>query len=478
MGSSEDSTGKSKFVENKTRAKILTAAFMVGLCVGVIISERVYIRTNVEDVPGGLASSSGRSLKLESSAARNSLEAVLRKVAPQKEIMIGVSNRNPLYEGMLDTWLSGVKQAGVQNYLVVALDSETEKAMLAKNVNVFFMNITIHKSQADTGENHAVSALKFGILKSFVELGWSVLLSDIDICVLQNPFNFLYRDSDIEGMTDGFDETTAYGAIEGFDDPSMGCAIPAPPRPRPGPPPPPPPRPPRPSRAAGALPGARSPSRWTCAAGPGAGAEPALALPAPPQVGALRAGLQALQSQLGPVLHARQPAHRGADGPPGEAPVQGEVLGPERLQRGDLPPQPRQLQVPAGGRRCLPLPGGGGLPGEAALGKPPRAPGRYTTIGDARARPPPPVPRPPHQLPPPPPQVTVRVLEIMKFMNTKVLFKDIRHRPKDQRPEMPVMVHVNYHPDKHQRMKAIFKYYLDKDEHALDSFPGGSNPGS
>lgn len=42
--------------------------------------------------------------------------------------------------------------------------------------------------------------------------------------ILQNPFDHLYRDSDVEGMTDGFDERTAYGSIEGFDDPSMGWA--------------------------------------------------------------------------------------------------------------------------------------------------------------------------------------------------------------------------------------------------------------
>jgi hypothetical protein len=53
--------------------------------------------------------------------------------------------------------------------------------------------LQISKSQADTGANHAVSALKFGILKKFLMLGWAVLLSDIDICVLQDPFKHLYR---------------------------------------------------------------------------------------------------------------------------------------------------------------------------------------------------------------------------------------------------------------------------------------------
>lgn len=78
----------------------------------------------------------------------------------------------------------------------------------------------------------------------------------------------------------------------------------------------------------------------------------------------------------------------------------------------------------------------------------------------------------------PPAQVSVRIMEIFKFMNSKILFKDVRKRPKSQRPELPVMVHINYHPDKHERMKAVVKYYVDGDEHALDSFPGGSEQGT
>lgn len=32
--------------------------------------------------------------------------------------------------------------------------------------------------------------------------------------------------------------------------------------------------------------------------------------------------------------------------------------------------------------------------------------------------------------------------------------------------------------DKGERMRAAIKYYLEGDEHALDRFPGGSEPGS
>ena len=59
----------------------------------------------------------------------------------------------------------------------------------------------------------------------------------------------------------------------------------------------------------------------------------------------------------------------------------------------------------------------------------------------------------------------------------QVLFKTVRHLPRGRQPS-PAMVHINYHPDKFERMRAVFAYYLNGDSHALDAFPGGSEPGS
>lgn len=69
----------------------------------------------------------------------------------------------------------------------------------------------VAKAQEGAGDNHAVSAMKFRVLRNFLKLGYSVFLSDVDICVFDNPFKYLVRDSDIEGMSDGFDNATAYG---------------------------------------------------------------------------------------------------------------------------------------------------------------------------------------------------------------------------------------------------------------------------
>jgi len=63
--------------------------------------------------------------------------------------------------------------------------------------------------------------------RDFVEIGCSVLLSDTDVVYIQNPFSFLYGDSDIESMSDGWDNGTVNGFLDPVDDPALGLDSPA-----------------------------------------------------------------------------------------------------------------------------------------------------------------------------------------------------------------------------------------------------------
>lgn len=72
------------------------------------------------------------------------------------------------------------------------------------------------------------------------------------------------------------------------------------------------------------------------------------------------------------------------------------------------------------------------------------------------------------------PSVTRRVMDYYKFMNSKILFKNLRHNAQMFASIKPVMVHVNYHPDKFERMKAVWAKYIDGDDQALQPFPDGS----
>lgn len=69
--------------------------------------------------------------------------------------------------------------------------------------------------------------------------------------------------------------------------------------------------------------------------------------------------------------------------------------------------------------------------------------------------------------------VSVRIMDYELFMNTKHLFKFLRHQPRFSSSD-PVMVHVNYHPDKWERMKAIIKWKRAGDDSELKKFPDGS----
>ena len=69
----------------------------------------------------------------------------------------------------------------------------------------------VSEAQKGVGSNHAVSGLKFRILRPVLDMGFAVLLSDVDIVTLQDPFLHLHRDCDVEGMSDGWDNGTAYG---------------------------------------------------------------------------------------------------------------------------------------------------------------------------------------------------------------------------------------------------------------------------
>lgn len=60
------------------------------------------------------------------------------------------------------------------------------------------------------------------------------------------------------------------------------------------------------------------------------------------------------------------------------------------------------------------------------------------------------------------------------FLNTKVLFKYIREEP-TLYPDAytPIGAHVNYHPEKPQRMVDIFKHYQQGERGVLERWNGG-----
>ncbi|KAL6963896.1 Arabinosyltransferase rra3 [Sarracenia purpurea var. burkii] len=284
------------------------------------------------------------------------LTKILEKIAISKELIVALANSN--VKDMLDVWFTGIKRVGIPNYLVIALDEDIAKFCQSKDVPVYKRDPDEGiDSIARTGGNHAVSGLKFRILREFLQLGYSVLLSDVDIVYLQNPFDHLYRDSDVESMTDGHNNMTAYGYNDVFDEPSMGWA-----------------------RYAHTM-----------------------------RIWVYNSGFFYIRPTIPSIELLDRVAGRLSREPNSwdQAVFNEELFFPSH-------------------------------PGYEGL------------------------------------HATRRTMDFFLFMNSKVLFKTVR-KDANLSKVKPVVVHVNYHPDKLPRMKAVVEYYVNGQRDALNPFPDGSD---
>ncbi|KAH7653891.1 Fucosylgalactoside 3-alpha-galactosyltransferase protein [Dioscorea alata] len=283
------------------------------------------------------------------------LAKILEDIAVQKELIVALANSN--VKEMLEVWFENIKRVGIRNYLVVALDDSIEQFCKSKDVPVYRRNPDQDvDSIGKVGGNHAVSGLKFRILREFLQLGYSVLLSDVDIVYLQNPFGHLFRDSDVESMSDGHNNMTAYGYNDVFDEPSMGWA-----------------------RYAHTM-----------------------------RIWVYNSGFFYIR----PTIPSIELLDRVATRLSTQKNVWDQAVFNEELFF-------------------------------------PSHPG-YDSLHASK-----------------------RTMDMYLFMNSKVLFKTVR-KDANLRKLKPVIVHVNYHPDKLPRMKAVVEFYVNGKQTALDPFPDGS----
>lgn len=283
------------------------------------------------------------------------LAKILEDVAVRKEVIVALANSN--VKDMLEVWFTSIKRAGISNYLVVALDDAMVEFCKSNDVPVYKRDPDKDvDSVGKIGGNHVVSALKFRILREFLQLGYSVLLSDVDIVYLQNPFDHFQRDSDVESMTDGHDNSTAYGYNDVSDEPAMGWA-----------------------RYAHTM-----------------------------RIWVYNSGFFFIRPTIPSIELLDRVAKR---------------LSTEKAW--DQAVFNEELFFPS-------------HPGYVGL------------------------------------HAAKRTLDFYLFMNSKVLFKTVR-KDAALKKLKPVIVHLNYHPDKLSRMRAVVEYYVNGKQDALDHFPDGSD---
>jgi hypothetical protein len=120
-----------------------------------------------------------------------------------KEIIITLLSKEYLEIGKL--WISLLNNIDVEQYIVIAADTETGLFLDAANVPNCRVLID-HIVQADTGfksstgftaKGLAITAIKYPLVKLLLELGYHVLLMDIDALLLRKPSKKHFEGADI-----------------------------------------------------------------------------------------------------------------------------------------------------------------------------------------------------------------------------------------------------------------------------------------
>ena len=342
----------------KKQVNDLTAALKVAQQENDHSEEQVIVtRENLKAGPFGKVKAARTSPTVNPDDSVNPrLSELLKQISINKELIVCLANSN--VKDMLTIWFQNVKRVGIKNHLVIALDDQIEEFCKSNEVNVYRRPPeTGIDSIGQTGGNHAVSGLKFRILREFLQLGYNILLSDVDIIYLQNPFDHLFRDSDVESMSDGHNNQTAYGYNDVFDEPSMGWA-----------------------RYAHTM-----------------------------RIWVYNSGFFYIRATIASIeLLDRVAARLAKEDAWDQAVFNEELFYPSH-------------------------------PGYVGL------------------------------------HASKRTMDYYLFMNSKVLFTTVR-KDATLMKIMPVIVHLNYHPDKVDRMKAVVEFYVNGKKDALKAFPDGSDP--
>ena len=109
---------------------------------------------------------------------------VVKKVAVDREVLTAVCNSNVI--GQLEKWVDANRRSGITNMVIIAIDNRLPEWLEKNGVACW------HKVQSAVG-SHKISAQKFKLVKQFLSTGTSVIMSDIDVVYLQNPFLFLHK---------------------------------------------------------------------------------------------------------------------------------------------------------------------------------------------------------------------------------------------------------------------------------------------
>ncbi|KAA6425748.1 MAG: glycosyltransferase family 77 [Trebouxia sp. A1-2] len=149
---------------------------------------------------------------------------LILKVASEGTVMVTWANFH--YLDFTLNWVQHVQAANISAYLVGAMDDELLQALLERGINCFGMQSGLSIDDFGWGSKqfHKMGREKIGLVLTFTNMGFDVVVSDVDTVWLQDPLPYLanYPEADVLVSSDSLHATTTDGALEMY--PGAGVA--------------------------------------------------------------------------------------------------------------------------------------------------------------------------------------------------------------------------------------------------------------
>eukprot|EP00798_Chlamydomonas_sp_ICE-L_P001848 gene1848-33268_t len=140
----------------------------------------------------------------------------VRRLAKDGYIMITWANHHYLDFAM--SWVYHVRKLGLTSYMVGAMDDDMLQSLAKADVTTWRMDTGIHKGDLGWGSAnfHKMGRFKINLIKQFLELDVTMIISDIDTTWLRDPIPYFkrYPDADVLTSTDELHETVPDEKLE------------------------------------------------------------------------------------------------------------------------------------------------------------------------------------------------------------------------------------------------------------------------
>lgn len=130
------------------------------------------------------------------------------------------------YYDFVSNWVYHLREAKVRNFLVGAMDDKLLEALAADGISTFSMASGLTTDDFGWGSKtfHKMGREKIGLIVTFTQMGFSILVSDVDTVWIDNPLPYMdnYPQADCLTSSDHLADTVQDGFLELY--PEAGSA--------------------------------------------------------------------------------------------------------------------------------------------------------------------------------------------------------------------------------------------------------------